>query len=314
MTDAASAAEFPLSGPAFDALYAAEIAPRLKALEVERRRAMTWAVLVWGAFGLLLAVEVAVTGAITLGRNWMPDPALFGVTVVVGFFGGFVPLGDITRKTKLQLIHSFADPLNLAYEIRPPEPPMLKPLTDLGLLPRSDDRFFEDRFQGRRGACEFTLCEARLGRRMNKESRTVFRGQIFQIGFPRRFLGKTILLRDSGWLNGFACPEGLRKVGLEDPKFEALWEVYADDQIESRAILTPAFMERMIALEAVYAGRNIRCAFHEGDLLIAVEGIDRFEQGNMFTRLDTRERAAAMAADFAALIAVIDQVVPPTGR
>ena len=315
MTDAAAtpAPDFAFTGPAFDALYEGKIGPQLKLLEAERRKAMMWAVLVWGGFAALMAAEFLITGALTHKRHWFPDARVFSATLVIGFLGGFIPLGDITRKTKLQLIHSFSDPLGLAYEIRPAEPEAAQRLTDLGLLPKSDNRFFEDQFKGRRGDCAFMLCETNLSRGKGKESRTVFRGQIFQIAFPRRFMGKTVMLRDSGWLNSFICPDGLKRVGLEDPHFESLWEVFADDQIESRAILTPIFMEQMIALESVYAGKNIRCGFHEGDLLIAVEGEDRFEQGNMFTKLDTRERAQSMAGDFAALMGVIDAVLAGKG-
>ena len=305
--------DFALSGPAFDALYAGKIEPQLKQLEIERRKSMRNAILIWLLFAASAASECLVWGLFTHGRTWIPDLRLLLPTVIAGFIGGFIPLGDITRKTKLALIHSFSDPLGLAYEIRPAEPPVVQRLADLGLLPKSDNRYFEDQFKGRRGQSEFTLCETVLNVGQGKNSRVVFKGQVFQVAFPRKFMGKTVMLRDSGWLNSFVCPEGLRKVGLEDPKYEALWEVFGDDQIESRAVLTPTFMEQMIALESVYAGKNIRCAFYEGDLMIAVEGVDRFEQGSMFSKLDTRERAQSMANDFAALIAVIDSVVPPTG-
>ena len=49
-------------------------------------------------------------------------------------------------------------------------------------------------------------------------------------------------------------PPGLRKVGLEDPHFEKIFEVFGDDQVEARAILTPVFMEELVALETAYAG------------------------------------------------------------
>ena len=77
-----------------------------------------------------------------------------------------------------------------------------------------------DRAQRRHdGEVEFALCDATLTQGSGKERHTVFRGQIFRLTLPRKRLSTTVVLRNSGWLNRFECPPGLKPVGLEDPKF-----------------------------------------------------------------------------------------------
>lgn len=49
---------------------------------------------------------------------------------------------------------------------------------------------------------------------------------------------------------------------MEDPEFERLFTVYADDEVEARMILTPAMMKKLTAL---------RCSFTH-DLMLSFSG------------------------------------------
>jgi hypothetical protein len=296
---AADAPSDPLSGAGFDALFVQQIEPQLRVLEADRQKAMRISLLIWAGFAVLLVIE-----GLTV-----PDFRLLGFSAIAGFIIGYIPLHSVGQKAKQKVISTLCAPLGVSYDIKPTEPAIFQRLLNLKLLPRPDDKSFEDMFQGRRGQSDFMLCEATLSQGSGKSRHTVFQGQIFKIAFPRRFLGTTVVLRDSGWLNRFECPKGLEKVGLEDPHFEKIWEVFGDDQIEARAILTPVFMEQLVALETAYSGKHIRCAFCEGELMIAVEGQDRFEVGNMFTTLDSRARAIGLAGDISAVFKLIDAFV-----
>ena len=53
----------------------------------------------------------------------------------------------------------------------------------------------------------------------------------------------------------------------EDPRFEGRYEVYSTNQIEARALLTPAFMERFMAL-AARSGFSLPGAMAEGNRLV----------------------------------------------
>jgi hypothetical protein len=93
-----------------------------------------------------------------------------------------------------------------------------------------------------------------------------------------------------------------QQVALEDPRFEAVYDVWSTDQIAARALLTPAFMERLLALSGSAA--NI-----DGRPLVAARGnrltlaIPRYGRDH-FLAPGFRKPAASRAS----LIALYDQI------
>ena len=74
-----------------------------------------------------------------------------------------------------------------------------------------------------------------------------------------------------------------KKVCLEDVVFSKKWKVYADDQVEARYVLTPALMERMLAVKKLFHGYRIDFSFWKNNLLIAVHtNKDMFETTSLF--------------------------------
>ncbi|GEM_PF-2246073 len=67
------------------------------------------------------------------------------------------------------------------------------------------------------------------------------------------------------------------RVKLEDPVFEKNFNVYSTNQIESRFLITTAFMQRLIKTEQKFKG-NISCHFENGEIFICInDSKDRFE-------------------------------------
>jgi hypothetical protein len=284
-----------LRGPAFDKLYDDQIRPELEQFEGRRREGVTifcCAVLIGGGLAAAEAIMGLVQAAI--------------ITFILALAIGYIPLGRLRKDAKRAVIDALCGPLGITYRLGNFQPPGWQRLLDLHLLPRPDDTSFEDLFTGTRGGSAFSICEATLTTGSGKNRRTVFRGQLFKIASPHAFSGTTVILRDSGWLDRFERPGGLQKIGLEDPNFERIFEVFGDDQVEARVLLTPVFMEQLLALEKAYAGEHIRCGFCDGDFLVAIEGQDRFEIGGMFSTLVDRARVDGIVADIEALTRLID--------
>ena len=61
----------------------------------------------------------------------------------------------------------------------------------------------------------------------------------------------------------------LKKIKLEDPQFSRVFSVYSDNQIESRYLLTPSLMERLLVLNKGAIGEGIRCCFVNNQLILA---------------------------------------------
>ncbi len=103
----------------------------------------------------------------------------------------------------------------------------------------------------------------------------------------------------------------MKKVGLADPVFQKTFQAYGTDQVESRYLLTPDFMEQLLDLETSVDGKNIRFGFWEKQLLIAVETKDRFESGSMLQSLTEPARAQKILDEITAVYDVIDGVSNP---
>ena len=102
-------------------------------------------------------------------------------------------------------------------------------------------------------SCELKLTQNR-GSGKNRRTVTTFQGLALLITLPYTVHAPTRLCMDKGkvgnWLSNIGKPTG-DTVGLEDPVFEKIFEVYSTDQIEARRILTPTFMEKLLSLNAL---------------------------------------------------------------
>ena len=300
-----------LDDAGFDRLYAQDIEPPLQAREAERIANVRtyWSRLIPG----LAAVAAVVIGMIMAGWTQFALFVGFGGFVIVGGWA-YWPLSILNNQVKLKMLTTIADSSGCKYEENGFRPAGFDEVKSLGLVPNFDRSNFEDWFNGQRFKCGFDLYEAHLEQKHQTKNGTswvtCFRGQLMRVSFPKKFLGVTVVRRDRGLFN-FMDRVGskLQRVGLEDPKFEREFEVYGSDQVEARALVHPVFMERLLALETKFAGSRIRCAFENGDLLIAVEGRNRFEAGSMFSPLADPKRVRQVVTDVAEILRLIDAML-----
>lgn len=117
-----------------------------------------------------------------------------------------------------------------------------------------------------------------FGTRIESSMHT-FRGMFGYCRTQRRFKGYVLLLPDHledklGYLaqsvQSIRQKNGAKFVHLEDPEFESLFAVYADDEVEARMVLTPATMRRMTGLRRSF-NRDLMISFR-GDTLYFASG------------------------------------------
>ena len=297
----------PLEGASFEQLYTAKIEPELVKREAERRGALkTFGIALAGGL-IVIFLENMMTPALTDGRSHTAAPGLMIFTILAAGVIGYLPLAAVGKRAKVAVLEALCGPLGISYRADGPDPPSFATYRSLNLLPGYSDKGFQDFFAGRRSQVDFSLCQATLHEGSGKNRHVVFSGQLFRLVTPRRLASQTVVLRNSGWLNRFECPAGLRPVGLEDPSFNKAFTCFGSDQVEARELLTPAFMQRLDDLEASYAGQHIRCAFSETELLIALEAPDRFEIGNLFSSLVQRSRVETIAHNLEQVFKLIDE-------
>jgi hypothetical protein len=151
-----------------------------------------------------------------------------------------------------------------------------------------------------------------LKKRDRKETRTitVFDGLFILLSMNKRFLGKTIVKRDRGLMNwANKPPEELEKVNLEDPRFEADFEVYASNQIEARYLLTPSFMERLQGLSNLFGGADIQASFYNQNLLLMIPLKKRyFSTGSIFQPATFTEEIQSILEEMNLIFKIIEEL------
>jgi len=264
--------------------------------------------------GVVLGAALAAAGFFFFHH---PMGLVGGVLVGGGLYAwGSTEINKLKTETKLMLIEPVSAEFGMSYTLLPATPDRIGHFLSLGLVPRWDRAKYHDQLTGTRGEAPFQFFEAHLEeKRTTTDGKgrtrttwvTVFKGQCLAVNFHKEFKGITKVYRDMGALNWFA-KFGVKepRVRLEDPVFEKAFEVYGSDQIEARFILTPDFMERLLGLERAFQGKQLRCAFVGGEMLLAVAGKDLLEAGSMNRRMDDLSRVREILQDFAAIFLLID--------
>lgn len=301
----------------FDRLYGERIGPCFREHEAERINAVTtFKKRAWIGAGGMLAVAIV---AIMIWHDPMIGLVIAFMIGIGVWLWAYQPLANVGTKVKQGYCSAIAESMGAFFIMSGFAPPAFDRIRELNLVPSFARSKFEDCFKGTYKDCSFELYEAHLEQRHTDSKgrtryTTVFRGQLIRMHFPRDFLGVTIVRRDAGIFNAFGGGKDLKKVGLEDPKFEKAFEVWGTDQVEARYILHPVLMQRLLDLETTLKGKRLRCAFEGGDMLVAVEGGNLFEPGDLFKPFDDPARARRIVDDIAGVIRVMDQVIGAQAR
>lgn len=296
----------------FDQVFANKLQPALALMETSRVKAASKAKKGY-------AIGAGIAGVAILAAIFVFEESFVGfggglVGAVTSIFMG-ADLRGIGKQTKSLMVLPVANEFGLTYEASPGLQAGVYDFREAKILPNWDRETYEDRLTGTRKGIAFDFFEARLEeKRTTRDSKgrtqtkwvTVFSGQCLRFEFPRKFHGRTLVARDAGIFNRFGGARGMDIVKLEDPVFEKAFTVYSTDQVESRFILTPDFMQRLVDMENTFHGGRLRCAFVDGEILIALEGGNMFEPGSLFKPLTNPARIRELLDDFAAIFKLID--------
>lgn len=114
-------------------------------------------------------------------------------------------------------------------------------------------------------------------------------GLLFIAQMNKKFTGQTIVVKDKGWLNRFAKYSHLQRAGMESPIFEKAFEVYTDNQIEARYLLTTVMLEYLLKLKQYFS--NVELSFFNENVFINIEtNNNMFECSSFFRSLLNKNR------------------------
>ena len=258
------------------------------------------------------------------GPNWDPEAKVIVSLVAAGVAAawGYAPRAKAIKETKLGINNAIAGALGLSYEMEFEPGHGFDLARRYALVPSYDRASFDDRWSGPLGPRAFTLHEAHLeeerGSGKNRHYVTVFRGAILTITFDRQFHGTTILERADkhrSWFGGARDTikldgKQLDYVDMVNPEFSDTFSVWSDDQVEARYLVHPVYVERVLAVEKAFQGKNVRTLFIDGELVIAIESEDMFESGSMHASED-RARVERCVDQFMTLVGLCEALNEP---
>lgn len=258
------------------------------------------------------------------GPDWDLELKAFASVVAGGLAAawGYAPRAKAIKETKRGINSAIAGSLGLSYEMEFEPGSGFELARRYALVPSHDRSSFEDRWSGALGSRAFTLHEAHLeeqrGSGKNRRYVTVFRGAILTIAFDRRFHGTTKLERAGKHRSFFGGAKDaitldghrLDYVDMVHPEFADLFSVWSDDQVEARYLVHPVYVERVLAVEQAFHGKDVRTLFHGGELVIVIESEDMFESGSMHASED-RARVERCVEQFMTLVGLCDALNEP---
>lgn len=296
----------------FAAFYQSEVEPWLMEQEAKRKSVLKGAWLYSGFAAAALLAGIA--GIAILGSNTGGYIAIgLGVLAAAVLAGiGWVPVGNFKDSVKAYLLDKICSRFGIDYSKDAASFPFAS-FREVSLVPSHDRRKLEDQMTGAHDGVSFSLIEAHLEeKRRDKDNKTyyvtVFRGLLFMYSFPKSFNGKTVIKRDGGVLGNFFGGFGKdQRIRLEDPRFEKMYEVYGSDQVEARYLLTPTFMERVVALGQTAGRKPPEFCFTGENLMIAVPTTkDQFEGGSVFRTLNDPKRVQDLVSEIGIVFDIID--------
>lgn len=306
--------------PTPDSHYEAHVAPLAAAFEARRQAAVDG--FTSRAYTIGPAAVVAFLAALWIFMT-VAGGHLFFIAVTGGLLGWgtwwFVsrPLEDYKTAVRGEVFPRIVSFFGPDFQYSRDCPWTMSRLSNSNMFDNFDDETLEDYIRGSYKGVSIELVEALLTKEVSngKSRRTVevYDGLLFLLTPKKKFRGKIIVKRDHGAalnaIRGFFTTtfSDLQRVKLEDPEFENKFQVYADDQIEARRVLTTSFMQRLLDLGAVIGNNKVDCCFFDGVLLIrAPTGHNYFEPRSPFSPVDFRKDFEKFIEEMAVIRKIVD--------
>jgi hypothetical protein len=186
------------------------------------------------------------------------------------------------------------------------------------LLPRWDKHSESDLVTGSFNGCRLKLCQMHLEEEHEDEDidgskstryTTQFRGLCVLMRM-KRSTPVHLVIKDR--LLSFSLKQGGGKelIKLEDPVFDRHFKTYATDQVEARVFVTPAFMERLLAVSGQKHIKSLSLAVRGNSLLMMLEdrGGVLFGHSSLFREMTFVEECNNVLRDMGMVFDIIDSL------
>ena len=132
------------------------------------------------------------------------------------------------------------------------------------VIPTNHNIIYDDCFKGKHKNVEFIIEELNTSRLTYS-----FEGVIIQIKLNKKFRGHTVIYPNSDF--HIAPSKNLHHTELEDVIFEKKYDVYTNDDVEARYLITTGFMKRLNDIKGKFFADKIYAAFYNGIFYLALD-------------------------------------------
>ena len=167
---------------------------------------------------------------------------------------------------------------------------------------------YDDIFKGEYKSITYEIIEAEFikeeGRR-RKTKKCIYSGVIIKLDMNKRFKGNTVIKPDT--FMHISPISSLRHTTLEDVNFEKKFDVFTNDEVEARYLITPTFMERLKNMKVSFLASKVECAFYDNYLLIGLHtNKDLFSVGSLINRVNDSKQFFKMFEEILSIVKLID--------
>lgn len=182
------------------------------------------------------------------------------------------------------------------------------------IIKKSNKIVLDDKFLGCHNDVKYEITEGEFsiveGCGKSRREYTVFEGVVVKLEMNKNFTGNTII-DERGFSQDFKYIDfdksDLTKTTMEDVEFNKKYDVYTDDEVEARYLITPSFMQRLKNMKVAFGADKVRCAFYKEYLLIGLfTSKDLFSICSLFEPIDDPKQFFTMYEEIVSIIKLID--------
>ena len=173
------------------------------------------------------------------------------------------------------------------------------------VIPNFTSAEYDDIFKGSYNDVNIEIVESEYIKGSGKYQSTVFDGVIIKLDMNKPFKGNTII-KPSGLIHT-SPSSSLHRTELEDVEFNKQFDVYTNDDVEARYLITPSFMERLKNVKTAFSASSVSCAFYLKYLIVALPtSKDLFSICSLVKSIDDNKQYFQMYEEIVSIIKLID--------
>lgn len=174
------------------------------------------------------------------------------------------------------------------------------------VIPEFTSSSCDDIFIGAYKNVPYHIVESKYEVGSGRNRHVVFEGVIVRIDMNKNFAGHTVIRPDSLFHKASGVGK-LRHTTLEDVVFEKKFDVFTDDEVEARYLITPSFMQRLNGMKTAFKAQKVSCAFYKTHLFVALHTPkDLFSLCSLTKPIDDSKQYFEMYEEMVSIVKLID--------